>query len=204
MIAIASSTLLFSGCVTQPDTFSNHNGYYNNAPRVNVALVSYGYPYYYDRPYYFFNGIYYYGGYYRNGYYHYGDRRFRHGHYYHRGHRYYNGRRYVARSGAYGYYKNRDDYRRSHQYRKHKKVKKRSVDRGRVYDRTKYKRPRTGTVKQNRQQHTRTKKVKRDRSSYVGSGQHTMRTHDRHTSRSTTRVQSGVRGTTRQRSRPVR
>ncbi len=187
LIAIASTTLLFSGCVQQPDTFyNNQNGYYNSAPRVNVALVSYPYPYYYDRPFYFFNGIYYYGGYYRDGFYHYGHRRFRHGHYYHRGNRYYNGRRYVARSGQYGYYKNRGQYQRLHNHRKYKKIKKKHLDRGREY-------------------HSRSHKDKKVRRSHIGNDRGTLRDRDRYTTaRSTTRSQSTVRGSTRQRSRPVR
>jgi len=132
MLAIASTTFLFSGCVQQPDTFSNDNRYYNHAPSINVSLVSYAYPYYYDRPYYFLNGLYYYGGSYRDGFYHYGHSHFRHGHYYAQGNRYYNGRRYRARNGVHGYYRNRAYYERSHVYRK----KQRSADRGRVYNRT--------------------------------------------------------------------
>lgn len=150
-IAIASSTLLFSGCIQQPDTFSNHNGYYNNRPNVNVSLVSYAYPYYYDRPYYFLNGLYYYGGYYRNGLYHYGQRRFRHGHYYHGGHRYYNGRRYRAVNGRHGYYQNRGYYQRSHRYKKRDKVRARSLHKGRNYvGRTDYKRPRKSYIGKDR------------------------------------------------------
>jgi len=131
LAVIASTSFIFSGCVHQPDTFSNQHGYYNNAPRVNVSLVSYAYPYYFNRPYYFLNGLYYYGGTYSNGFYNYGHRRFGHGHYYNRGHRYYNGRRYRARNGQNGYYTSRGNYQRSHHY---KNVKHSSSDRGRYYE----------------------------------------------------------------------
>lgn len=212
-IAIASTALLFSGCVHQPDTFSNNNGYYNNAPRVNVALVSYGYPYYYDRPYYFFNGLYYYGGYYRNGFYYYGDRRFKNGHYYHRDNRYYNGRRYTARNGVYGYYKSRAEYQRSSQYKKVQRTKQRSVDRGRVYnsrsnvDNT-VRRSHVGTRQQNVRSNDRSTQrstIKSQRTNQVTSRNQTTRSSDRSTSRrSTGDSQSSVESTTRTRTRPVR
>jgi len=133
ILAIASSTLLFSGCIHTPDTF---DGYYEQGydrPNIHVSLVSYDYPYYYDRPYYFLNGFYYYGGFFRDGFYHYGNRRFRRGHYYNHGYRYYNGRRYRAQNGRYGYYKNRDYYQRTHHYRKLHRAKERRLDRGREY-----------------------------------------------------------------------
>jgi len=134
IITIASSTFLFSGCVQQPDTFSQQNRYYNNVPQVNVSLVSYAYPYYYDRPFYYLGGQYYYGGYYRNGFYHYGNRRFRHGHYYSRGNRYYNGRRYRAMNGQHGYYRNRSYYQRSHTSRRFNNKVQSQLDRGRNYN----------------------------------------------------------------------
>ena len=175
LVVLASTSFLFSGCVQQPDTFSNHNGYYNNAPRVNVSLVSYGYPYYYDRPYYFLNGLYYYGGYYRNGFYHYGHRIFRHGHYYSHGNRYYNGRRYRARNGVHGYYRNRGYYERSHAYR----VKKhRSLDRGQEYDRRggEYVRHRTSHVGKTRVRTVRTRDTYKSRESRVNARKTTHRT----------------------------
>ena len=173
MIAIASTTFLFSGCIQQPDTFSNHNGYYNNAPRVNVSLVSYAYPYYYDRPYYFLDGLYYYGGYYRDGFYHYGHRHFRHGHYYAHGNRYYNGRRYRAQNGVHGYYRNRGYYERSHAYRE----KRRSTDRGRVYDRTReHVRHRTSHVGNIRPHMTRSSDSYTPRRSHIGSSRSVQRT----------------------------
>jgi len=134
MIAIASTTFLFSGCVHTTDTFEQQNsGQYTHSPYNNVSLASYAYPYYYDRPYYFLNGLYYYGGLYRNGFYNYGHRRFRHGHYYTHGHRYYNGRRYRARNGHHGYYTSRGHYQRSDHYNNSHMVKHRSEDRGRIY-----------------------------------------------------------------------
>ena len=134
ILAIASSTFLFSGCIHTPDAFDDN--YYEqdyDRPNIHVSLISYDHPYYYDRPYYFLNGLYYYGGFFRNGFYHYGDRRFRHGHYYSRGYRYYNGRRYRAENGRYGYYTNRDYYRRTHHYRKLHRANERRLDRGRNY-----------------------------------------------------------------------
>ena len=128
LLAIASSTFLFSGCIYVEDTFPDQNRYYNDTLRVNVSLVSYAYPYYYDRPFYYLGGQYYYGGFYRNGFYHYGDRRFRHGYYYSHGYRYNNGRRYRAINGRYGYYENRNYFERSRHYRH----RERSFDRGRV------------------------------------------------------------------------
>jgi len=133
LLAIASSTFLFSGCIYVEDTFPEQNGYYNDSPRVNISLISYSYPYYYDRPFYYLGGRYYYGGFFRDGFYHYGNRRFRHGHYYSRGYRYYNGRRFRAENGRYGYYRNRDYYQRRHHYRKIHRERDRRIDRGREY-----------------------------------------------------------------------
>jgi len=137
LLAFASSTLLFSGCVHTPDTFSNQNRQHNT-PSVNVSLVSYTYPYYYNRPYYFFDNMYYYGGYFSNGIYHYGNRQFRHGHYYSRGNRYYKGRRYRAVNGQHGHYTNQNYYQRSQQYRRNNRSydrkTQRRLDRGRAYN----------------------------------------------------------------------
>jgi len=168
LIALASTSFLFSGCVVveQPNTFYDQNGY-SNAARINVSLSSYAYPYYYDRPFYFFNGLYYYGGYYRNGFYHYGNRHFRHGHYYNHGNRYYNGRRYRARNGRYGYYRNRNYYERSRQY----KTSYRNVDRGRVYQGSRQQRPamnRSGVIERGRNYNTFGNKVRRSSTNYVG------------------------------------
>ena len=101
---LASSTLLFTGCVTTTETFDPDGSIISSPGSVNVSLISTAYPYYYDRPYYFFGGRYYYGGYYDNGLYHYGHRVFRRGHYYHHGYRYYKGRKYRAVRGRDGYY----------------------------------------------------------------------------------------------------
>lgn len=136
LLALASTTFLFSGCVYVEDTFPEQDKYYNDSARVNLSLVSYDYPYYYDRPFYYLAGIYYYGGFYCNGFYHYGDRRFRHGHYYSHGHRYYKGRRYRAHNGRYGYYKSRNAFEHLHGYRK--MPRRRDLNRGREYRSRKY------------------------------------------------------------------
>ena len=151
-IAIASSTLLFSGCVHTNDTFHN-NGHHqgesahHNTSNVSVSLRAYAYPYYYNKPYYYMNNMYYYGGYYDNGFYHYGQQRFRHGHYYNRGYRYYRGNRYRAVNGNYGYYNSRSYYERSPRY---KRNKARSLERGRTYDRARYPRKKTAHMQTNR------------------------------------------------------
>jgi len=165
IIAIASTTFLFSGCVPQHDTFPNQHGYYNNSPRVNVSLFSYTYPYFYDRPYYFLNGLYYYGGFFHNGIYHYGNRRFRQGHFFNNGYRYYRGRRYRARNGVHGYYKNRSHYEASRNYR----TKQRAIDRGRVYqsrDKRTVRKRSNSNVKKNIRSNSRTNKSRRN---YIGS-----------------------------------
>jgi hypothetical protein len=135
LIVLASSALLFSGCVQTRDTFYN-DSYQRvhgkqNAPSVNVRLTAYAYPYYYDRPYYYLNDMYYYGGVYRNGFYRYGQRVFREGHYYARGYRHYRGNRYIAVNNRYGYYPNRHYYRNTRQY---KRAKARSLQKGRTYE----------------------------------------------------------------------
>ena len=146
MIAIASSTLLFSGCVhrTEPfpvdKTYNNSLHDYDTSPRVGTTLLSYAYPYFYDRPFYYLDGRYYYGGFFRDGFYHYGDRIFRHGHYYSRGYRYYNGRRYRAINRQHGYYINRDAYIHSNNYRNRDRERSRRFDRGREYRSREYRR----------------------------------------------------------------
>jgi len=212
IIAIASTTFLFSGCAPYHETFPNQHGYTqgysNNSPRVNVSLFSYAYPYYYDRPYYFLNGLYYYGGYFSNGFYHYGNRRFRHGHYYNNGNRYYKGRRYRARNGVHGYYRNRHYYERSSNYR----TKQRRENRGRMYQSrdTNTVRARSNhNVRQNVRSNNRYNKPRR---SYIGTqNTRTIRSRDTYNnsgrsymggSRATSRAQQS--SGTRSRSRPVR
>ena len=179
IIAIVSTSFLFSGSVQQLDRFSNDNGCYNNASRVNVSLVSYDYPYYYDKPYYFLDGLYYYGGNYRNGFYHYGDRHFKYGHYYADGNRYYNGRRYNARNGVNGYYKSRWHYERSRNY----SPKRMRTNRSKVYGQ--------------KQGHFRNK------TNHVGTRKHTARSHNT-PRRSKMGSIREVQRTIRSRSRPLR
>lgn len=177
LIAIASTAFLFSGCVPVADPFYN-NGYYNTTPRIATGLYSYSYPYYFNRPYYFYNGLYYYGGRYSQGYYYYGNRKFRRGHYYYRGNRYYNGRRYAARSGRYGYYKNRTEYQRAVRHRKTRKTRQRTLDNGRVYQRTNDNRTRpTRTIRtRNTDRSRRTDSTKVSRHEYVRDNRSAQRT----------------------------
>lgn len=205
LAAIATTAFVVSGCVPATDPFYN-SGYYNTSPRVAVGLYSYSYPYYFDRPYYFLDGLYYYGGYYRNGYYYYGNRIFRHGHYYYRGNRYYNGRRYVARSGTYGYYRNRSEYQRAVHHRGTRTTRQRSLNNGRIYQRNQdTQRVRTNTYTQTKR--TR-ESVRRRKVTDTARSQTREYRRDRYMDRRATRTRTNgwTRGenSTRERKRAVR